>query len=1011
MLSPGSPGARSLPARSPPIYGSPSSSGPAVEHHHGRALEQELGVDADIPEAVESDSESVVGEDGGWERNDGDGDGTEDASTTLDDRQGGTPPPRRADEKTEHVGALEAAADEARKMEREELAMDRDIEHDAAVDAENAEARDTMASPRVGPVPQGRKRGLSLRGRTNTVTTFASPQHSPSPPPGHHRRRLFKYREHRKNMQLSRSMSIGSSFSLDSVRKRGVSWLFKVWLAVFPPETADKAFIPNYRYTPILSGIVVPFAILLEIPGLTEHWYIRTENNITVDYQPNPLILDIGLAFSMAAGVVANFALVMRFLERRVFVSTMVATVALAVHDVINVVIVTVFGVIHRFNDGFTYGEAYWITVCSTVASTFVNITLIYDLVKTKDFTHSGSGLTAKQRSLVIVVMLLICYLALGALINAFANSLSFQDALYFTIVSIETIGFGDIVPTTVFGMIFICAYVTFGILNLALAVGTTRETIIEAFENAYRIRRAKIHKRRKEHREARKKQQEEEDRLRELGLMPRYVTVRSGRGGASQKLVPVFPDGAMVQSPIGENPMSANGIGPLPGPTVSALVLNSAGGLGLTPVTASTLVPPSTGNGTTNGHSPGLASVPESSTVVPSGPPTVDGTEAILSPQEQAKKLAADLRDDMMHMGHSTNQEEESYVEFKKRMDKEETREFYTKLSVAWSLFFVFWMAGAAIFSKTEGWTFAIGMYFCFISFTTLGYGDYSPKSPAGRAIFCVWALAGVAAMTILIAVISEAYSSRYKTVVVRHGMLDRAVKHMHDQQAKEEANLRNHTRDRPGTPSPRVSFDANTPLATRYQSVSKAIDRAQKDLEALPAELLRQAKNLHEHLNFLSKPPHGADMPPSMQKMIDDIAEAEKLDERMKNSLMEDEEARRTLFMMSYEKSLNQLINSAERAVELLAKREEKNQALDKLHRLTLEREATIASSSVDGAAPELYPPRILTGADISLPSHARPYDSATEIMRNRAEREAARKKARPKVRIDVSGLGGVS
>ncbi|KZO91976.1 hypothetical protein CALVIDRAFT_601812 [Calocera viscosa TUFC12733] len=1012
MYPPGSPGSRSLPARSPPAFVSPTSG--HTEHMHGRALEAELGVEDDIPEGAESESESAAEEEEA--EDDEEGEEGEEASTTLDDGQGGTSSMNAVEERTEHVGALEAAADEAVKMEKEEVRMDRDIEHDVEADAEAAEAGDTIASPRVSAPPGAPKpkRGFSLRGRSQTVTTFASPQHSPSPPPGHHRRRLFKYKEHRRNMSLSRSMSINSSFSLDSARKRGVSWLWKVWLAIFPPEGQETAFIPNYRYTPILSGIIVPFAILLEIPGLTEHWYIRTENNVTVDYQPNPLILDIGLGISMAAGVIANLALVARFLERRVFVSSIIAISALAVHDIINVVTVTVFGVIHRFNDGFTYGEAYWITVCSTIASTFVNITLIYDMVKTKDFSHSGSGLTAKQRSLVIVVMLLICYIALGALINSFANNLSFQDALYFTIVTIETIGYGDIVPTTVFGQIFICFYVAFGILNLALAVGTTRETIIEAFENAYRIRRAKIHKRRKEHREARKRQQEEENRLRELGLLPKYITVRTGRGGAFQKLVHVMPEEAIVQSPIGETPLSPNGFGPMPGSTVSALFPNSAVQFGMTPTTASTLVAPHTGNGISNGHSPGLTSVPESSTAVPSGPPTVDGTgkeETFLSPQEHAKKLAADLRDDMMHMGHTTSQEEESYLEFKKRMDKEEEREFYTKLGVAWSLFFVFWMAGAAIFSKTEGWSFTIAMYFCFITFTTVGYGDYSPKSPAGRAIFCVWALAGVAAMTILIAVISEAYSSRYKTAVVRHGMLDRAVKHMHDAQAKEEANLRNHTKDHPPTPSPRISFDANTPLATRYQSVSKAIDKSQKDLEALPAELLRQAKNLHEHLNFLSKPPHGADMPPSMQKMIDEIAEAEKLDARMKSSLMEDEEARRTLFMMSYEKSLNQLINSAEKAVELLAKREEKHQALDKLHRLTLEREATMASSSFDGAAPELYPARHLTGADISAPSQPRPYDAATEIMRSRAEGEAARKRARPKVRIDVSGLSGVS
>ena len=28
---------------------------------------------------------------------------------------------------------------------------------------------------------------------------------------------------------------------------------------------------PKFRWTPILSGLIVPFSILLEIPGLTEH--------------------------------------------------------------------------------------------------------------------------------------------------------------------------------------------------------------------------------------------------------------------------------------------------------------------------------------------------------------------------------------------------------------------------------------------------------------------------------------------------------------------------------------------------------------------------------------------------------------------------------------------------------------------------------------------------------------------------------------------------------------------
>jgi voltage-gated potassium channel Kch len=38
------------------------------------------------------------------------------------------------------------------------------------------------------------------------------------------------------------------------------------------------------------------------------------------------------------------------------------------------------------------------------------------------------------------------------------------------------------------------------------------------------------------------------------------------------------------------------------------------------------------------------------------------------------------------------------------------------------------------------------------FVAFTTIGYGEFSPATPAGRSVFVVWALLGVGTMTILI-------------------------------------------------------------------------------------------------------------------------------------------------------------------------------------------------------------------------------------------------------------------
>jgi potassium channel subfamily K, other eukaryote len=51
----------------------------------------------------------------------------------------------------------------------------------------------------------------------------------------------------------------------------------------------------------------------------------------------------------------------------------------------------------------------------------------------------SGSGLTRKQRSLVIMIIVFLSYLAMGALVDCYILNLRFIDGLYFSIVTIES--------------------------------------------------------------------------------------------------------------------------------------------------------------------------------------------------------------------------------------------------------------------------------------------------------------------------------------------------------------------------------------------------------------------------------------------------------------------------------------------------------------------------------------------------------------------------------------------
>ena len=131
---------------------------------------------------------------------------------------------------------------------------------------------------------------------------------------------------------LTPSATMSSSSMHNFSRPLLPRWLLKIKEVLFASHDDHDEYVPNYRRLPIISGSLIPFSILLEIPGLTEHWYVRTDGNQIVETRPNPPLVIVAMSFSMALALLANAALVYRFLERRVKASTIVCIIALTLH-------------------------------------------------------------------------------------------------------------------------------------------------------------------------------------------------------------------------------------------------------------------------------------------------------------------------------------------------------------------------------------------------------------------------------------------------------------------------------------------------------------------------------------------------------------------------------------------------------------------------------------------------------------------------------------------------------
>ncbi|CDW97090.1 hypothetical protein [Sporisorium scitamineum] len=500
------------------------------------------------------------------------------------------------------------------------------------------------------------------------------------------------------------------------------------------PSSSSHAW--RVRKTPIFSGLLAPFSIVLEVPGLTSKWYAKIdENGIVERFIDNPPILTVGLAISLAAAVVGNASIILRFLEiLRPRQSIVLAMVGFVLHDLINVVALATFGgICGPKHDSLSLSASYWMVCASTTTSVLVTISLVADYVRTKDFRHAGSGLTQLQKGLVLAGMGLLLYLSLGSLIFVFVIKIDFITALYFSCATILTVGFGDVVPESPGGKILVILYAPIGIVLVALVVSAARNAILETFQATLLARSKERRRRIAEMRAAHKEHKRQDRALRKL--MPRTSTFGPGAGAVSNN-----DDGNDFAEALArvENQVAAGH-----DPRSDAQADSGATALSVDTTAVSSSDTAKAGTD--------IDTAVEKSNLATAGDPAL---------QREITAL-------QQHLLTAKQRTEQDFREFEAHARREAVAAARMKLVLAASMTAAFWLLGAVAFTYAERWSYDGALWFCFIAMITIGYGDYHPATQLGRAIFVIWGLMGVAVLTILLAVVQDAFGSIFHRVL----------------------------------------------------------------------------------------------------------------------------------------------------------------------------------------------------------------------------------------------------
>ncbi|KAK4241509.1 outward-rectifier potassium channel TOK1 [Achaetomium macrosporum] len=133
----------------------------------------------------------------------------------------------------------------------------------------------------------------------------------------------------------------------------------------------------------------------------------------------------------------------------------------------------------------------------------------------------------------------------------------------------------------------------------------------------------------------------------------------------------------------------------------------------------------------------------------------TQKGRDDILMPIRDDPPTMSSGRTDSLGLTEFERRE----LEFKlmrKIQDTAAHRRRWIALCVSTSSWLLLWLVGAKVFQRCEapyqGWSYFDGVYFAFVSLTTIGYGDITPVSNAGKSFWVFWALLALPTTTVLI-------------------------------------------------------------------------------------------------------------------------------------------------------------------------------------------------------------------------------------------------------------------
>ncbi|KAJ1986912.1 Potassium channel [Coemansia sp. RSA 1358] len=259
----------------------------------------------------------------------------------------------------------------------------------------------------------------------------------------------------------------------------------------------------NFRALVSYGGYLIPINILLNVILLGRGWlqYKNSDDNNTTSGSTvnNPVGYLITSIISLILIVTSGVCFVFRCLEYNVLVTTMISIVA----NFINAAIILVSAIMYVKNERPKHPDAkltgeYYCSYAGAAVAFLDAVLLLLDVIITPGFRYRGSGMSRQQRVLQFNIILVVVWIGIGGYAWSKIEAWDTLTSVMFCMVTVTTIGFGNVSPTKMYSRLLQLFYGPIGILMFGLLLLNTRNVIIQITRSKFRSARREFEAKRK---------------------------------------------------------------------------------------------------------------------------------------------------------------------------------------------------------------------------------------------------------------------------------------------------------------------------------------------------------------------------------------------------------------------------------------------------------------------------------------------------------------------------------